>query len=194
MTQRKRPLSERAPETRSMRAHDCSGAAAYALDDLAPDRSELVALRAFRWICVSESQGNNAGWNAAFNACEEAFGGNRGPVIAGRIAGLMRALRRERSAMFEFMSPACPGCSRSLTASEYQLLAMLKAARRQDPMEMYRHAVDLTACLRPHRLLGAVAALAGALPVVDGERAAAAEANPPDTNAAPPARSLKGLH
>lgn len=80
-----------------------------------------------RLNCLSFEHNDAEGWNRAISHAEDIYGAAEGPVIAARIAGMIRAMRSERNGGFGYLSPFCPNCRQRVTEDEWQLVCLMKA-------------------------------------------------------------------
>lgn len=92
--------------------------------------TERAWLDIIRLNCMSFERNDAEGWNRAISQAEVAYGHDGGPIIAARIAGLIRAMRNERRCGFGYLSPFCPNCRQRVTDDELQLVSLMKAGCR----------------------------------------------------------------
>lgn len=104
------------------------------------ERDWLVIMRL---NCLSFEHNDAEGWNRAISHAESIYGAAEGPVIAARIAGMIRAMRSERNGGFGYLSPFCPNCRQRVTEDEWQLVCLMKAGRDGTAGEVEAAAADV---------------------------------------------------
>ena len=83
-----------------------------------------------RLHCVSFEHNRLDGWERAVSHAEDRYGSDNGPVIASRVAMVIRAMRAERQGGFGYLSPFCPSCRQRVTQDEWHLIALMQAGYR----------------------------------------------------------------
>lgn len=87
-------------------------------------------LHIVRLHCMSYEHNRIEGWDSAVSHAEQRYGSDHGPVIATRIAVVIRAMRAERLGGFGYLSPHCPSCRERVTEDEWQLVSLMRAGYR----------------------------------------------------------------
>jgi hypothetical protein len=163
-------------QEKHMEDHDCAveggatGRHIRDVDDLGLQACERSVLKSFRHICLGYASHSARGWDAAFDESEKTFGCTDGPLVTARLAALIRAVRVERSEPFDFLSPHCQSCAKRLSASEWVLFSLVKAARLHDSQGLIRSAVELTKSSEPRLTIMAALALGAVLSGAAGAR------------------------
>ena len=103
------------------------------LADACADESEVLAISVMRFVTAAYMTGDAACWDAAHDCADQVLGPKQGPGLVAVMAGLVRALRAERSAPWRFMPASC----RRVTDDEHQLIRLL-ALGRQERFEALR--------------------------------------------------------
>lgn len=119
--------------------------------------TDRLILALVRFICSAYVTGRASCWHAALESAEEVLGPANGPAFFARAAGVVRALRKERSRAFQFLPPACELAS----PDERALLSLLHATRRPDPAILRARAAVLTGHNRSASTVTAIIALSG---------------------------------
>lgn len=119
--------------------------------------TDRLILALVRFICSAYVTGQGSYWHAALESAEEVLGPANGPAFFARAAGVVRALRKERSRAFQFLPPVCELAS----PDERALLSLLRATRRPDPTILRARATALTGHNRSASTITAIMALAG---------------------------------
>lgn len=97
---------------------------------------ERAWLEIFRLFCMSCERNDADGWNRALNHAERTYGADDGPLVAARIASLLRAMQSERRGGFGYLSPLCPSCRARVSEDEWQLVGLMKAGSHGEPGEI----------------------------------------------------------
>jgi ubiquinone biosynthesis protein UbiJ len=129
------------------------------LADICADEGEMLAVSVSRFIAAAHMTSDAACWDAAYNCAETILGADEGPLFVARIAGLMRALRAERSAAWHFLPAPC--CR--LTGDEQALVDLLALARGRHSSEVDRVAARIAGVEAAPRLVAAARAAAVAI-------------------------------
>jgi hypothetical protein len=95
--------------------------------------TERAWLEIFRHLCMSCERNDAEGWNSALSHAERTYGADDGPLMAARIAALLRAMQTERRGGFGYLSPLCPNCRARISEDEWQLLLLMKAGTVGEP-------------------------------------------------------------
>lgn len=99
----------------------CSHARLPLVRDACRDDATVLALSVVRSIAAGYMTGDVACWDTGFEGAERILGEVEGPRFVAAMAGLMRAIRRERQGDFSFLPATC--CR--VTADEQDLLDLL---------------------------------------------------------------------
>jgi hypothetical protein len=89
--------------------------------------TEREWLTLVRLNCMSFERNDAEGWNQAISHAESIYGADAGPLIAARVAALIRAMRSERNGGFGYLSPFCPNCRLRATEDEWHLVQLMRA-------------------------------------------------------------------
>ncbi|XYD11811.1 hypothetical protein R1A27_32025 (plasmid) [Methylobacterium sp. NMS12] len=93
--------------------------------DICADDISILALSLVRFVAAGYTTGDVACWETAYDIAESALGDTDGPIFVAAMAGIMRAIRAERSEDWRFMPASC--CR--VTSAEEQLVRLFAAAR-----------------------------------------------------------------
>jgi hypothetical protein len=96
------------------------------LAETCTDGAEVLALSVTRFIADGYMTGDVACWDAGHACAEEILGPAEGPRFVAAMASIMRALRAEREAPWQFIPATC----RCVTRDEVSLIHALGLARR----------------------------------------------------------------
>jgi hypothetical protein len=143
------------------------------------DQAEVLALSVTRFIAAGYMTADAACWDAAHSCAEEVLGAVAGPRLVAACAGVMRAIKAERSQPWTFMPASC--CR--ITQHEADLVAALQLARQQDRPALHATCQRIAGADTAPRLATALEAAAATLD--DIAPALAAEF---------PARPVRPLH
>jgi hypothetical protein len=135
------------------------------------DDAEILAVAVVRYIAAAAMTSDSACWDAAHDHADMHLGHHEGAAFVGAMAGLVRAVRIERTLTWKFLPATC--CR--LTEDEIDLVALLAAARGRRESDLHEIARRITSTAFPERLIEsarrAVAAIENAcarLAPVDG--------------------------
>src|SRR5262245_30676403 len=78
------------------------GEGTFSIGCLAQDPTERLALNVMRFVCASFATGDAKHWDAAHDLAEESLGQIDGCSLVARGAALVRAVRSDRPAPFQF--------------------------------------------------------------------------------------------
>lgn len=92
------------------------------------DEAEVLALSVTRFIAAGYMTGDVACWDAGHACAEEMLGPAEGPRLVAVMASIMRALRAEREAPWQFLPATC--CRVIMTRDEVSLIQAFGLARR----------------------------------------------------------------
>jgi hypothetical protein len=134
------------------------GEGTFPIGCLAHDPTERLALDVMRFVCAGFATGDAEHWDAAHDLAEECLGLIDGPSLVARGATLLRAVRSDRTAPFQFLSAKCPDCREHISRCEAQLMALVRLARRGPSAILDRRASSFAGRREaPHIVLAACA-------------------------------------
>jgi hypothetical protein len=134
------------------------GEGTFSIGCLAHDPTERLALNVMRFVCASFATGDAKHWDAAHDLAEECLGQIDGCSLVARGAALVRAVRSDRPAPFQFLSAGCPECREYISRCEAQLMALVRLARRGPSAILDRRASSFAGRREaPHIVLAACA-------------------------------------
>ena len=131
------------------------------------DEAEVVALSIIRMIAAGYATGDVACWDEAYAGAEDILPPEAAGALVASLTVLIRSLRAERSTAWSFLPATC--CR--VTRHEEDILRLLTAGRRGDPLAIAEAGSALTGAAVPPRLHGAVHVAGRALNEVAGELA-----------------------
>lgn len=99
-------------------------------------------LHLVRLHCMSYEHNRAEGWDRAISDAEMRYGADNGPLIASRIAVIIRAMRAERQGGFGYLSPYCPSCRQRVTEDEWHLVLLMQAGYRGHRNDITEAAAD----------------------------------------------------
>lgn len=125
--------------------------------------AEREWLQMVRLQCAIYEFGHRERVDAAHQHAGQCYGPDLGPVVASRVAALIRAMRVERREPFTYLSPTCSSCSRKITVEEWQLLSLMRCASRGDCSGAAVAAAELAGGVAAPRLAAAAARFGAAV-------------------------------
>jgi len=138
------------------------------------DEAEILAMAIVRFIAAAAMTSDSACWDAAHDHADMHLGHHEGAVFVGAMAGLVRAVRIERTITWRFLPATC--CR--LTEDETDLARLLQAARARRENDLRDIARRITATAFPERLIESARRAAAAIAIVQARLAPADEPLP----------------
>lgn len=120
-----------------------------------------------RFIAAAAMTSDSACWDAAHDHADMHLGHHEGAVFVGAMAGLVRAVRIERTITWRFLPATC--CR--LTEDETDLARLLQAARARRENDLREIARRITATAFPERLIESARRAAAAIAIVQARLA-----------------------
>jgi hypothetical protein len=129
------------------------------LKEVCADQAEVLAVAILRYIAAAAMTSDSACWDAAHDHADLHLGHHDGAAFVGAMAGLVRAVRIERTLTWRFLPATC--CR--LTEDETDLVRLLGAvrSRREDDLRDLERRITATA--HPERLIESAQRAAGAV-------------------------------
>jgi len=128
------------------------------LSSACPDNASVLALSVARFVAAAYVTGDAFCFDTAFEGAEKVLGAERGQDVVARMIGVIRAMRAERVAEWQFLPATC--CR--MTRHECQLVEALTLVRGEGRRVAGRAAQGVVGHEAP-RLATAIAAAAEAL-------------------------------
>ena len=137
------------------------------------DQAEILAMAVVRYIAAAAMTSDSACWDAAHDHADIHLGHHEGAVFVGAMAGLVRAVRIERTLTWRFLPATC--CR--LTEDEIDLVRLLHAARSRREDDLRDTARRISATAFPERLIESARRAAIAIEHAQSRLAPAADAS-----------------
>ena len=104
--------------------------------DLNLGESELTVLQTLRFYCLGFVGGGETEFMKAEENCRDKFGDRFGNTIAMHTLATLNEICRVRQTSFNFSSPTCACCRKSLSHCEVRLMSSVKALVSEKPKDL----------------------------------------------------------
>ncbi|MEM1046088.1 MAG: hypothetical protein AAGL24_08050 [Pseudomonadota bacterium] len=110
----------------------CSNDSALLVEDCEFSPSECLVLEVMRYFCLAFAEPASFSWDHAITRAQSELGSADGALVACSVAGVLRAIRRERRSRFEFMNAHCATCALRIRNTELSVMRLIRGARLDD--------------------------------------------------------------